>query len=377
MERWLYLSEVVDIPFGTVVDRLAERGRHLLDGGDDGVRADGSFGARVHVPGVPFNPVLEATLGVAAVRAGGRRVIPLTWHAQTASFAFPEFRGSLEVEPLADGVTRFSVVGRYEPPLGPIGMAFDATVLHGVAERTGRAVLQRVVHRTQAPELPTADDLRPSELVVRDLMSTAPYVVHDDMPLKTAALLLHHLQISGAPVVGEGGALVGVLTERDMLDKIGRVPLGFGKKVRATLRRHDAITAGQACSRPARTTAPDVPLGDAVDEMRKYGIGRLVVVSGTRIVGILSRHDVLSALVRNDEDLGRQMDAVLERLGERNVEAVVEWGLVHLSGKATLRSRAAELRNEADRIDGVIDVVTDDLGWETDDVSALPTSPLF
>ncbi len=45
-----------------------------------------------------------------------------------------------------------------------------------------------------------------------------------------------------------------------------------------------------------RTVGPDAPLPEALDQMQAYNIGRLPVLDGSRIIGILSREDVLGYL---------------------------------------------------------------------------------
>jgi CBS domain-containing protein len=142
-------------------------------------------------------------------------------------------------------------------------------------------------------------------------MTEDPLVLLDDLPVRTAALLLFHLEVSGAPVVRADGQLVGVLSERDLLEKEALPPDRLGKQGMTAARRRDALTVGEACTRPAVTTVPDVPLRDAARTMVRKGISRLVVVDGSRVAGILTRHDVLQALLRTDAELQEAVDAVL------------------------------------------------------------------
>jgi CBS domain-containing protein len=131
---------------------------------------------------------------------------------------------------------------------------------------------------------------------VADVMTEDVLVVDEELPVRIAALLLLHHEIGGAPVVDVEGELIGVVSEADLLAKEIFPPQGCGKAADTARRRWSAVTVGELCSRPARTTAPDVSLHDAAQMMREEGIARLVVVAGSRIVGIITRYDILKAL---------------------------------------------------------------------------------
>lgn len=206
-------------------------------------------------------------------------------------------------------------------------------------------------------------------------MTREPFTMHPDLPLKTAALMLFHLRITGAPVVDDDGAMIGVLTDRDLIDKEGRPRYGFGRDVEESWRRHEATTAGEACSRPAQTTAPDVLLHDAVSQMQRLSVRRLVAVEGGHIVGIVTRSDVLKALIRTDTDLQRAVDKVLADSAQSHVTANVEWGVVRLRGRATHRSEVAAVVAAVAAVDGVFDIDSP-LEWDVDDVTPVAVPPL-
>lgn len=164
------------------------------------------------------------------------------------------------------------------------------------------------------------------------------------------------------------GALVGVLSEADLMEKEARPATDLGRGVTEAWRLRGAMTVGEACSRPAHVTAADATLRDAVRELIDHGVARLVVVDGSRIAGILTRHDVLAALVRTDEVVKHTVDAVLQRQDEPDVTAMVEWGVITLSGTAARRSRIPGLIAQVEAIDGVMGVDADRLGYRDDDV---------
>ena len=116
---------------------------------------------------------------------------------------------------------------------------------------------------------------------VRDLMSSPVRTVPPDMPLSELAHSLQEWGHTGAPVV-QGGTLVGVISRRD-IERAQRE--GRGKlAVKSCMAHH------------VRSVGPGAPLTEALDQMTTYNIGRLPVLDGPRVVGILSREDVLGYL---------------------------------------------------------------------------------
>jgi len=117
--------------------------------------------------------------------------------------------------------------------------------------------------------------------IVRDLMSSPVRTVTPKMPLRELAHSLHEWGHAGAPVI-EAGKLVGMVSRRD------------GERAKRDGR--DSLTVASCMAHPVHTVGPDSPLSDALEQMKAHNIGRLPVLDGTRIVGILSRDDVLDYL---------------------------------------------------------------------------------
>ena len=117
--------------------------------------------------------------------------------------------------------------------------------------------------------------------IVRDLMSSPVRTVTPDMPLSELAHTLREWGHTGAPVV-ENGKLVGVISRRDV--------------ERAQREGRGALAVKSCMAHRVQTVGPDVPLAEALDQMTTHNVGRLPVLDGPRIVGILSREDVLGHL---------------------------------------------------------------------------------
>ncbi|HEX7665799.1 MAG TPA: CBS domain-containing protein, partial [Polyangiaceae bacterium] len=94
----------------------------------------------------------------------------------------------------------------------------------------------------------------------------------------------------GYPVLASDGALVGVVTRRDVFDTS----------------KPDTLTHGECLRRDPITIDPKTTLRGAADIMVREGIGRLIVIEEGRIVGLLTRGDLLAAQKR------RLADAMLE-----------------------------------------------------------------
>lgn len=240
------------------------------------------------------------TTGV-AVTSGPRLLIPITWEAAPARRAFPSFEGTIELEPLSRAGAQLTIVGAYTVPAGVGGLVVDRTVLHGLAERTTARILDGLARALSGAATHARPPQPPAPLMrVVDVMTADPLVLADDQPLRTAALLLFHYGIGGAPVIDEHGTLVGVLSEADLVEKEARPRTGLGRGATRSWRRRDALTVGEACSRPARATSGDATLHDAARELLDHDVARLVVVDRSRITGIVTRHDILRALTRSD-----------------------------------------------------------------------------
>lgn len=384
MKRWLYQHDSVHGTPERLERALRHRIRNLLgtvtDGQDAQPTAEGDLLMRLpaHVLGRDMHKMVRLHTGVAE-QHGARTCIPLRWHAEPARQAFPSFEGTVELEPQSASVAHLTIVGAATLPLGPLGAAADAAVLGGVADHTVRHLAERLAAaleeaaREPEPEEEEQQAASPSQLRVRDVMTPDPLVLHEAMPLKTAVLLLFHYDITGAPVRTDAGGLVGVLSEADLLDTEAPLRYGLGRRVEASRRRKAARTVGEACSRPALEVAAMASVRRAAELMRDHDVARLVGVDDSEIVGVVSRHDVLKALLRSDVETQAVLDRLLAEQGEDQITATVDWGIAHLTGCASTRSKAEALLGEAERLDGVIGVDSE-LTWEIDDVipPALP-----
>jgi len=213
---------------------------------------------------------------------------------------------------------------------------------------------------------------------VGGVMTTRVVSVNLRTPYKRIAALLAQHQVSGVPVLVLGGHVAGVVSEADLLSaqerRLREAQLESGGHFRrhADVKKHWGLTAGELMTSPAITTHPDAPLPAAARLMSSRHIKRLPVVEagttfgggvGGKLIGIVSRCDLLSVFLRPDEDIAREVREMLAQLPQADPDGVtvaVRNGIVTMAG---LLGSAEEhdLIQVAGRlawdIDGVVDVV--------------------
>jgi len=126
---------------------------------------------------------------------------------------------------------------------------------------------------------------------VADVMTEASVSESPADTLRAAAALMWREQ-TGSLVVLDGAALVGIITERDIL--------------RATAQDVDvdALTVAEVMTEEVVTTTADVSLHDAARVMAQHWIRHLPVVDGDRVVGMLSQRDIMGVFAALRRETG-------------------------------------------------------------------------
>jgi CBS domain-containing protein len=124
-------------------------------------------------------------------------------------------------------------------------------------------------------------------LTVRDYMSTDVVTVGPDMEVLAAMQRLLDARISGAPVVDTRGNLVGMLTQRDCLEVV----------THAVYHGEPAGRVADYMSAPVTTLSAGTSLLDGIEAFRHSRFRRFPVLEGTRLVGLISRRDLLRAIL--------------------------------------------------------------------------------
>lgn len=210
--------------------------------------------------------------------------------------------------------------------------------------------------------------MRVYELMTRDVVAVTP-----DTPLKEVARLMVDRGISGVPVVDEEGTVLGVVSESDFtLKKRGREyvstsPLawifGDARRLRHERALIEARTARDAMTAPAVTIEGKVAsVREAAVVMAEHKINRLPVTESGRLVGIITRGDILRLYARPDEAVLAELRNRLRAIDGVVVEGV-EHGVVRLAGVAPSRGVADAAVGIAESVDGVVAVDAERLTW--------------
>ncbi len=148
---------------------------------------------------------------------------------------------------------------------------------------------------------------------VREVMDPEPVTVRSDTPVEDVIRLLGDSELPGVPVVEEDGRCVGIITEADLViaDEQGDLHLPhyielFGGVVfleplrhfEERLRKAFAAKASDMMTPDPITVGPDAGAREAARIISESGHNRLPVTEGGRLVGVVSRADVLEALAR-------------------------------------------------------------------------------
>jgi CBS domain-containing protein len=216
---------------------------------------------------------------------------------------------------------------------------------------------------------------------VEDVMTKKVVTVGPDTDFKTCVNLLRTHRISAMPVV-DGDFVLGIVSEFDLLLKEeGRDPsahLKWRQRGQA-----EARTAGDVMAHPALCIGAGASITDAARLMHKRTVKRLPVVDAQgRLVGIVSRHDLLRSFLLSDESIRREVaEDLLARalwIDQHAVAVEVRDGVVALTGELETKSLADLVTRLVGSIDGVVGV-DNGLAFRLDDThlkAELPPSAL-
>lgn len=213
-------------------------------------------------------------------------------------------------------------------------------------------------------------------LVVGEVMTDQVVTVREETPFKELARLMKVHGVSGLPVLDSSGCLVGIVTEADLLGLVGGASdekkrhkqlgklfdrlLGPGRP--GDINRATALLAARSLmSSEVVTTSPGTPVREAARHIVEKGIKRLPVIDeNNRVIGIVSRQDLLRPYLLDDE---RIREEVIENLAKKvlwidpgTIKVLVDHGIVKLHGVVAKQSQKDMLLELTSRVDGVIQV---------------------
>ena len=208
-----------------------------------------------------------------------------------------------------------------------------------------------------------------------DVMTTRVITVTADRPVSEIAKLLLKHRISAVPVVDADGRLLGIVSEGDLMrreDAGTEAPRSWWLRVFSTAdeaaadfaKSHGRL-AREVMTRKVTTVAEDTPLAEVARLLERHGVKRVPVVRDGRVVGVVSRANLLQGLAAAPGATAVAVDdatirtRILETLDQQPWHAaihpnvVVSDGVVHLWGLVATERQRDALRVLVENIEGV------------------------
>ncbi|BFV60602.1 CBS domain-containing protein [Kitasatospora sp. CMC57] len=201
---------------------------------------------------------------------------------------------------------------------------------------------------------------------VHDVMTHEVVTARPDTPFKEVAALFHRNDITAIPVVDDEGRPLGMVSEADLVRKEAVLADPEGRTPGRWLDAHDraraeAETAGGLMTSPAVTAHADWSIPEAARAMDKHKVKRLPVVDEIgRLVGIVSRRDLLQVFLRHDaairDEINHDVLGQTLWLAPGAVQVTVHDGVVTLTGRLPRKSLVPITEQLCRAVDGVVAV---------------------
>jgi CBS domain-containing protein len=212
---------------------------------------------------------------------------------------------------------------------------------------------------------------------IRNVMTRGVVTVTGTAPFAELAHKMAEHGVSALPVLDQDERLVGIVSEADLLrkeeyrDERARRHLLEGRGRRVARAKAAGRIAADLMTSPVVTIDSDATIPEAARLLARHRVKRLPVVDDDdRLVGIVSRSDLLRLFVRDDEEIRREVvEEVFRRpmlAAPNSILVTVQNGITNLTGYLETRSLASMAVHLTRAVPGVVDVV-DQLSYERDD----------
>lgn len=200
--------------------------------------------------------------------------------------------------------------------------------------------------------------------LVSDLMTDNVIAVRRDAEFKEIVEVMRRRKVSAFPVLDLGDRVIGVVSEADLLVKAAYLPrpaVSRREGRRWVPAKAEALLAVELMTSPAVTIPANATVSEAARVMNSHHVKRLPVVDDAdRLVGIVSRVDLLGVYDRPDVEIGRE---IIERVlaGDLVLDPTaflveVRNGIVTITGKVSGQEAALRLIEAVWDVTGVVDV---------------------
>ena len=159
-------------------------------------------------------------------------------------------------------------------------------------------------------------------MLVKDVMTSPAVTVHADTSVKDGLRRLDELRVTSLPVTDGDGHILGIVSEADLLRDLVR------PDPRTHLMPHPVVDdhrtrVAEVMSTLSMTVTADTDLSEAVEVMTSTAVKSLPVVERGRVVGVVSRSDVVHMLARSDDRIRGEVDDLLRSAGlEADIDVV-------------------------------------------------------
>ena len=146
-------------------------------------------------------------------------------------------------------------------------------------------------------------------LKAKDVMTRDVIIVTESMSVDELGRLFIDKKISVAPVADSKGALIGIVTENDLIRKNARlhiptvlrifdaiIPLGRPDSVEQEIKRMSASTVGEICTKEVISVSPDASIQDVSSIMFEKGVHLVPVLEAGKVVGIIGKIDIIRGM---------------------------------------------------------------------------------
>lgn len=168
----------------------------------------------------------------------------------------------------------------------------------------------------------------------RDIMTTPVTTVRQATSIKEAAAVLAANGFTALPVVDDGDRLIGIVTEADLVrDRVPRDPRALchpGEELPTTT----TTTVGEVMTTPVTAMGPGTDVAVLAKALLDAGHRSMPIVDGARVVGIVTRRDIVRVVARDDHTIAQDVRHRLEIYGgDRHWRVEVHDGMVTIGDR--------------------------------------------
>lgn len=220
-------------------------------------------------------------------------------------------------------------------------------------------------------------------VVAREIMTSPVITATPETPFREIAMLMLHHRVSGLPVVDDSGRLLGIISEADLIRKEEQ-PLpqptivgwhGRSLWLERLVDRHQkatGMTARDLMTENVVTATEETKAHELAHLMLARGVNRIPIVREGRVVGIVTRADILKVFVRTDTALAASITQALLHdlwIDPSALAITCTNGVVAIAGQVDRQSDKEFIIKWVKSVDGVVGLNADGLTYRIDDLA--------